>query len=241
MGPLRFETFTLDIPGRLLKQGERQLALRRQPFKVLAYLAERPGRLVTNSELIKSCWDNPRLTSVNSLAQCIKAVREALGDSLVFAFRNFPLTEIHPHALHAALAAEAADRQGKFWEMHDLLFRRQNFLEDRELLGYAGLLGLDEDRFREDFEAETGLPRIESDVRSGEGNGVEGTPTIFVNGRHHRQGYDPATDSEGIRKLPGHSSPTDPPIAAGAWPPTHSPAATAVRAPVPPVYPFDSR
>jgi len=123
----------------------------------------------------------------------VAAVREALGDSLVFAFRNFPLTEIHPHALHAALAAEAADRQGKFWEMHDLLFRRQSFLEDRELLGYAGLLGLDEDPFRVDFEAETGLPRIESDLQSGERNGVEGTPAIFVNGRHHRQDYDPKT------------------------------------------------
>ncbi len=123
----------------------------------------------------------------------VAAVREALGDSLVFAFRNFPLIEIHPHALHAALAAEAADRQGKFWEMHDLLFRRQNFLEDYELLGYARLLGLDEERFRVDFRAETGLPRIESDVRSGERNGVEGTPAIFVNGRHHRQNYDPET------------------------------------------------
>jgi len=123
----------------------------------------------------------------------VAAVREALGDSLVFAFRNFPLTEIHPHALHAALAAEAADQQGKFWEMHDLLFRRQNFLEDRELLGYARLLELDEERFRADFEGEAGLPRIEADLRAGEGNGVEGTPAIFVNGRHHRQDYDPKT------------------------------------------------
>jgi len=123
----------------------------------------------------------------------VAAVREALGDSLVFAYRNFPLTEIHPHALHAALAAEAADRQGKFWEMHDLLFRRQSFLEDRELLSYARLLELDEERFRADFEAETGLRRIEAEVRSGERNGVEGTPTIFVNGRHHRQDYDPKT------------------------------------------------
>ena len=123
----------------------------------------------------------------------VAAVREDLGDSLAFAFRNFPLTEIHPHALHAALAAEAADRQGKFWEMHDLLFRRQAFLEDRELLGYARLLGLDGERFRADLEAETGLPRIESDVRSGERNGVEGTPAVFVNGRHHLQDYDPKT------------------------------------------------
>jgi protein-disulfide isomerase len=123
----------------------------------------------------------------------VATVRQDLGDSLVFAFRNFPLTEIHPHALHAALAAEAADAQGKFWEMQDLLIRRQNFLEDRELLGYARLLGLDEERFRADLQSESGLPRIEADVRSGEQNGVEGTPAIFVNGYQHLQDYDQKT------------------------------------------------
>jgi protein-disulfide isomerase len=123
----------------------------------------------------------------------VARLREDLGDSLLFAFRNFPLTEIHPHAQHAALAAEAADGQGKFWEMHDLLFRRQNFLEDRELVAYAGLLGLDQERFRADLEAETGLPRIEADVRSGERSGVDGTPGIFVNGHRHLQDYDPKT------------------------------------------------
>jgi protein-disulfide isomerase len=123
----------------------------------------------------------------------VATVRKELGDSLVFAFRNFPLTESHPHALHAALAAEAADTQGKFWEMHDLLFRRQNFLEDRDLLVYARLLGLNEERFRAEFEGEIGLPRIEADLRSGERNGVEGTPGIFVNGHQHRQDYDPKT------------------------------------------------
>jgi protein-disulfide isomerase len=123
----------------------------------------------------------------------VATVRKTLGDSLVFAFRNFPLIDIHPHALRAALAAEAADAQGKFWEMHELLFRRQPFLEDRELLADARLLGLDEERFLADLEAQTGLPRIEADVRSAELNGVEGTPTIFVNGRLHRQEYDPTT------------------------------------------------
>ena len=123
----------------------------------------------------------------------VAAVRQDLGDSLVFAFRNFPLTEIHPHALHAALAAEAADIQGKFWEMHDLLFRRQASLGDGELRAYARLLDLDEERFRSDFEGESGLPRIEADVRSGELSGVEGTPGIFINGRQHLQDYDPKT------------------------------------------------
>ena len=81
MGLLRFETFTLDIPGRLLRQGDRDLELRRQPFRVISYLAQHPGRLITNRELIESCWDNPRQTSVNSLAQSIKAIREALGET----------------------------------------------------------------------------------------------------------------------------------------------------------------
>ena len=123
----------------------------------------------------------------------VATVRKDLGDSVVFAFRHFPLTETHPHALHAALAAEAADIQGKFWEMHDLLFRRQPFLGDDELRGYARLLGLNEQQFRADLEAQRGLPRIEADVRSGERSGVEGTPGIFINGRQHVQDYDPTT------------------------------------------------
>lgn len=80
-GTLRFADFTLDVPAGALMRGAKRLALRRQPFKVLAYLAERSGRLVTNRELIESCWDNPRQTSVNSLAQCIRSIREALGET----------------------------------------------------------------------------------------------------------------------------------------------------------------
>jgi protein-disulfide isomerase len=123
----------------------------------------------------------------------VARLRQELGESLVFAFRNFPLTEIHPHARQAALAAEAADRQGKFWEMHDLLFRRQNFLGDQELVAYAGLIGLDQERFRADLEGRTGLPRIDADIRSGERSGVDGTPGIFVNGRRYLKDYDPTT------------------------------------------------
>src|SRR5262245_41911725 len=79
MGALRFEGFTLDVPGGVLMRDGERLPLRRQPLKVLAYSAERSGRLVTNKELIESCWDNPKQTSANSLVQCIKAIREALG------------------------------------------------------------------------------------------------------------------------------------------------------------------
>jgi protein-disulfide isomerase len=124
--------------------------------------------------------------AVISVAQ----VRDQLGDDLVYAFRNFPLTEIHPHALHAALAAEAADLQDKFWEMHDLLFRHQNALTDDDLVAHAASIGLDGDKFRADFADRKGLPRIQADVESGIGSGVEGTPSIFINGKQHRDGYD---------------------------------------------------
>jgi protein-disulfide isomerase len=123
----------------------------------------------------------------------VAQVRGELGDSVVYAFRNFPLTEIHPHALHAALAAEAADLQGKFWEMHDLLFQSQHSLADDDLAAHAKAIGLDEHRFRADFAEQKGLPRIEADVASGVRNGVEGTPSLFINGTPHRESYDPET------------------------------------------------
>src|SRR6195952_2912249 len=77
----------------------------------------------------------------------IERVERQLGDRVRFAFRHFPLTEIHPHALAASAAAEAAHRQGRFWDMHAVLFHRQQSLEDADLRGYAAELGLDISRF----------------------------------------------------------------------------------------------
>lgn len=129
----------------------------------------------------------------------VAQVRRELGDALVYAFRNFPLTEIHPHALHAALAAEAAELQGKFWKMHDLLFESQRALADGDLAAHARAIGLDEDRFRADFAGQKGLSRIETDVASGVRNGVEGTPSIFINGQAHGDSYGPATLIKALR------------------------------------------
>jgi protein-disulfide isomerase len=129
-------------------------------------------------------------------------VRGQLGEALVFAFRNFPLTEIHPHAFHAALAAEAADLQGKFWEMHDLLFRHQSALADDNLVAHAASTGLDADRFRADFADQAGLPRIEIDIESGVRSGVQGTPSIFINGEPHREAYDSTSLINALRSAP---------------------------------------
>ncbi|HVH65809.1 MAG TPA: DsbA family protein [Candidatus Acidoferrum sp.] len=130
----------------------------------------------------------------------IRSVRQELGDNLVFVFRNFPLIEVHPHALHAAQAAEAAAEQGKFWEMHDLLFDRQRALADANLLTYAQELGLDEAGFTTDRSSEAVRSKIESDADSGESSGVRGTPTVFINGRLHLGGYQAAELVDALKR-----------------------------------------
>jgi protein-disulfide isomerase len=120
----------------------------------------------------------------------VKAVQQSLGDDLCFAFRNFPLANMHPHAEHAAEAAEAAGVQGKFWEMHDLLYENQEALEDADLAQYAAELGLDVDRLiREDLNGAYSK-RIREDFMSGVRSGVNGTPSFFVSGERHDGGYD---------------------------------------------------
>ena len=112
----------------------------------------------------------------------IKAVQERLGDRLCFAFRNFPLVNAHPHAQHAAEAAEAAGAQGKFWEMHDLLFENQDALADEDLAQYAAALGLDARRVIAEVLAGAHRARVREDFKSGAKGGVNGTPTFFING-----------------------------------------------------------
>jgi protein-disulfide isomerase len=112
----------------------------------------------------------------------VRAIQQQLGDKLRFVFRNFPLTEIHPHALHAAFAAEAAAAQGKFWQMHDYLFHHQHTLEDSDLEQFAGAVGLDMQQFARDMAERSYISRIEQDLQSGIRSGVRGTPTFFING-----------------------------------------------------------
>ena len=129
----------------------------------------------------------------------IEHVEQRLGAAVRFAFRHFPLTEIHPHAADAATAAEAAALQGRFWEMHDLLYHRQKALEDDDLRRYAGELGLDLDRFDEDRPAEDVLRRVARDMSSAIASGqVLGTPTLFIDGVLHSGGYDAATLLEAL-------------------------------------------
>ena len=130
----------------------------------------------------------------------IRAVRQQLADNLVFVFRNYPLIEIHPHALHAAQAAEAAAEQGRFWELHEVLFAYQKALTDGDLLDHARQVGLDEARFSRDRQSELVRSKIEADVDSGESSGVQGTPTLFVNGRLHQGTYQASDLTEALTR-----------------------------------------
>jgi protein-disulfide isomerase len=125
--------------------------------------------------------------------RAIEQVEKQLPD-VRFAFRHFPLTEIHPHALAASAAAEAAALQDRFWEMHELLFHCQKALEQDDLLRYAAELGLDIERFEKDRAGTQVLERVRRDVESGVASGeVHGTPTLFIDGMVHLDPYDAAS------------------------------------------------
>jgi diadenylate cyclase len=112
----------------------------------------------------------------------LKELQERAGERVRFVFRHFPLDSEHPHARRAAQAAEAAASQGRFWEMHDLLYENQDELGDEDLRRYAAELGLDLRRFEADLANDDHAWRIEEDRLGGERAGVGGTPALFVNG-----------------------------------------------------------
>jgi Na+/H+ antiporter NhaA len=128
-------------------------------------------------------------------------VRELLADfgDVRYVFRHLPLTDVHPHAQMAAEAAEAADRQDAFWDMHDVLMSHQGALTPRDLIGYANDLGLDSARFADDLRNHVGAARVAEDVDSADMSAVSGTPTFFINGKRHYGAYDIGTLSEAVR------------------------------------------
>jgi protein-disulfide isomerase len=120
----------------------------------------------------------------------VNAIVAQLGGVVRLAFRHFPLTTIHPHAEMAAEAAEAADAQGRFWDMHDTLYANQQQLDGPELLAYATALGLDIKRFGNAVAGHVHLPKVSEDFISGIRSGVNGTPAFFINGVRHDGSWD---------------------------------------------------
>jgi len=115
-------------------------------------------------------------------APAVKLLLDRFAGRVRLVFRHFPLEDVHPHALHAAQAAEAAGGQGKFWPMHDLLFENQRHLKLPQLHAYAERLELDMARYTGEMDDEVYLQRIREHIGGGLNSGVRATPTFFING-----------------------------------------------------------
>jgi protein-disulfide isomerase len=120
----------------------------------------------------------------------IKDVQARMGEGLRFVFRNFPISTSHPNAELAAEAAEAAAVQGRFWEMHDLLYENQDRLGSENFHAYAERLGLDLATFDSELAAHAYAARVREDFMSGVHSGVNGTPTFYVNGSRYDGSYE---------------------------------------------------
>lgn len=160
---------------------------------------------VTERDHIHGSLDAPAILVEYGDYQCphcrlvyhnIKELQEQLGDRMSYVYRHMPISSVHPHAQLAAEAAEAAGAQGKFWEMHDMLYGHIQLDED-SILGYAEELDLDMERFRDDLINGVYEDRVQEDIDSGIRSGVNGTPTFFLNGER----YDGPWDLESLIEL----------------------------------------
>ena len=130
----------------------------------------------------------------------VHEIQERTGNAVRLVFRHFPNRSVHPHARLAAEASEAAGAQGKFWEMHDLLFQHQDHLEEWDMLEYARELDLDIDQFQKDIDEHTYADKVREDFRSGLKSGVQGTPTWFINEERYDGAWDPDSLLEAVRR-----------------------------------------
>jgi protein-disulfide isomerase len=135
----------------------------------------------------------------------IKDIQENLRGKLRFVFRNFPVTQVHPHAQHAAEAAESAGSQNKFWEMHDCLYEHQEKLDDNHLRQYALELGIDVTRFDDEMARHVHVSRVREDFMSGIDSGVNGTPTFYINGIRYDDSWDEETLLAAIKQTLANS------------------------------------
>jgi protein-disulfide isomerase len=172
---------------------------------VTSVLHQQAGQLVHEHDHVRGPGRAPVTLVKYSDFQCLhcgraysmlKTLLAELPDMFRLVFRHFPLVPEHPHAGVAARAAEAAARQGRFWQMHDALFENQRFLDADALRSYAETLGLDLEQFGRDLNDVAITARVERHIASGRASGVRGTPTLFLNGRP----YGDAWDLDALRK-----------------------------------------
>jgi protein-disulfide isomerase len=131
----------------------------------------------------------------------IKNIQQSLDAGLKFVFRNFPLSEAHPDAFNAAVAAEAAELQQKFWDMHDIIFENQQELSVESLFLYAKKIGLDLEHFKNDIQKKMLSVKVEEDFESGVRSGVNGTPSFFINGKKYNGDWEEDAFRQHLKSL----------------------------------------
>lgn len=141
-----------------------------------------------NSELVIVEYGDYQCPYCGAAYPVLKELMKEFGNQVQFVFRNFPLSEMHQYARPAALAAEAANVQGKFWEMHDAIYENQQQLNENLLTEIAEKLNLNMTQFKEDLQSSKLAEKVDSDFESGVISGVNGTPSFFVNGKKFNGG-----------------------------------------------------
>src|SRR5712671_2854683 len=124
------------------------------------------------------------------LRHVLARLRQAMGERLAYVFRHFPNERAHPGAEFVSRAAEAAGKQGRFWQMHDLIYEEEPPITEAKVRDFARKLGLDMDRFERDIQDSATQKRVQEDVQEGKRNGVTGTPTVFVDGIRYDGAWD---------------------------------------------------
>ncbi|WP_420329251.1 DsbA family protein [Ornithinimicrobium pekingense] len=188
-----------DLPRRLARPVDEQVDHLRGPV-------DAPLTLVEYGD-----YECPFCARATGVAE---ELRRRFGTELRYVFRHLPLHDVHPRADLAARAAVAADLQGRFWPMHDLLFSHQDALDPDDLFGYARDLGLDVDRFVRDLDSPGVAARVRDDVASAEASGARGTPTFFVGGTRHVGPWDAVTLAHALEAL--RQGPAERPASEGA-------------------------
>lgn len=174
-----------NLRGLLIRNREKEHHVTRfiEPLRYNVNAAGRPALGPASAPVLLVLFSDFQCPYCRSLSETLKEVLKYYGDKVHLVFRQFPLTEIHPHAQEAAEASLCAQAQGHFWEMHDLLFGDQSHLKNEDLKNRAGKLGLDVGAFGACLESARYGNQIKEDLRAGATAGVEGTPALFINGR----------------------------------------------------------
>jgi len=201
-----------ERPSESRADGELDAVNRQWRRKIVSHAGGLKPRIDPNHDHLRGPLgpDNATVTLVEygdfqspaciAAAATIGKLRERFDGQLRFAFRHFPLGAAHPLALHAAEAAEAAGAQGRFWEMHDLIYQRDQGLEPALLRKLANDLELDLERFDSELADETHLRHVMEDFQSGVDSGVNGTPTFFINKERIDWDFDAATLEDEVQR-----------------------------------------